>query len=445
MPEWIHNRADHIRRDNPGMKKSTSFAIATQQAHATGHTPQGYGTAEGKREAKQKYDKPPSEYKQTSDPKHKTAEATSSSTTRRSQMSTKLAGRLPLHEMIAQHLEGARTKIAAAEEKDEKEKKLLKFEKKEHGHTPSVEEEKGEKKASADIIDIHDPEEVEKLASALEALGDQLLEKEADSVENGGEKKQGGEQLATQSPTPGKQPYKHDKSKSHDVPVSTPLTTAKDNPGAKNVVETDENKTPGGKGAKMPPNILRKTAGQSVRERIEAKKQEAEEVETETEEADGSKAEEAAEATEPVDPAKEKAKKASAADYILGKLAEVTGGGEKVPDDEKKAPGYGSVAVPSNPGRQLISSNKAPVSATKREAKSPRKAELAQVLTEPAMSRAHDSKVHENLRNASKGGVKIAAATVLLRKIAEEGCSCDGKGTCRHCKLKSAVEAKKAS
>jgi hypothetical protein len=72
MPAWIHDRADHIRRKNPGMPKSESFAIATQQAHATGHTPQGYGTSEGKREAKEKYDSPKSEYKQTADPSHKT-------------------------------------------------------------------------------------------------------------------------------------------------------------------------------------------------------------------------------------------------------------------------------------------------------------------------------------------------------------------------------------
>lgn len=58
-------------RDNPDMKKSTAFAVATQQSHATGHTPKGYGTAEGKREAKAKYDKPKSDYKQTADPSHK--------------------------------------------------------------------------------------------------------------------------------------------------------------------------------------------------------------------------------------------------------------------------------------------------------------------------------------------------------------------------------------
>jgi len=56
---------------NKDMNKSTAFAIATQQSHATGHTPSGYGTSEGRREAKKKYDEPQSEYTQTADPGHK--------------------------------------------------------------------------------------------------------------------------------------------------------------------------------------------------------------------------------------------------------------------------------------------------------------------------------------------------------------------------------------
>jgi hypothetical protein len=71
MPQWLHDRAHHIMSKNPDVKKSTAFAIATQQSHATGHTPPGYGTAEGKRKAKKKYDEPQSEYTQTADPSHK--------------------------------------------------------------------------------------------------------------------------------------------------------------------------------------------------------------------------------------------------------------------------------------------------------------------------------------------------------------------------------------
>jgi hypothetical protein len=68
MPAWIHNRAEHLLAKNPSMNKSTAFAIATQQSHATGKTPKGYGTAEGKSEAKAKYDKPKKEYKKTPNP-----------------------------------------------------------------------------------------------------------------------------------------------------------------------------------------------------------------------------------------------------------------------------------------------------------------------------------------------------------------------------------------
>lgn len=58
MPEWMHNRAEHILAKNPSMPKSEAFAIATQQMHAGDHGPKGYGTAEGKRTAKAKFNTP---------------------------------------------------------------------------------------------------------------------------------------------------------------------------------------------------------------------------------------------------------------------------------------------------------------------------------------------------------------------------------------------------
>jgi hypothetical protein len=67
MPEWIHNRAEHLLAKNPNMKKETAFAVATQQSHALGKSPKGYGTAEGKREAKAKYDTPKDD-KKTANP-----------------------------------------------------------------------------------------------------------------------------------------------------------------------------------------------------------------------------------------------------------------------------------------------------------------------------------------------------------------------------------------
>jgi len=65
MPAWIEKRKDRILKDNPGMKEETAWAIATQQAHKLGKTPKGYGTAEGKAEAKKKYSKPRSDYRKT--------------------------------------------------------------------------------------------------------------------------------------------------------------------------------------------------------------------------------------------------------------------------------------------------------------------------------------------------------------------------------------------
>jgi len=333
-------------------------------------------------------------------------------------MHTKLAGRLPLQDMIAAHIESARVKLAAAEgkeskkdEKDEKKvEKLVKYEKREHGgKIPTEKEEEAEKKAS---FDAFDPDSIDKLASALELVAEKLA---GDSVELGGEKKQGGEVLPTQTPTGGKQAYTGAKAKTQ-IPTTSKEKATKDNPGAATAMETDDNRAPGGTGAKYPAKGVLKTAGQTVLERIQAKRDEA--------------AGEAVLVPE---------KTAGAVDYVLEKIkaAEFHGGGETL--DDKSAP------VPSNAGRQMIASNKAPVGATKREAKAPRKAELAQVLKEPALTSSTDNTVNQNLRNASKGGVKIAAAKAYLRKIAEEGCKCDGDGACRHCKLKTAVEAKKAS
>ena len=69
MPAWIHNRAEHLLAKNPDMEKGTAFAIATQQGHKLGKNPKGYGTKQGKRTAKRKFDKPRKEYVKTPNPK----------------------------------------------------------------------------------------------------------------------------------------------------------------------------------------------------------------------------------------------------------------------------------------------------------------------------------------------------------------------------------------
>lgn len=73
MPAWIHDRADHLMKKNPEMPKGQAFAIATQQSYATGKAPKSYGTSEGRRNAKAKYDESRKHYTQTADPKSKTS------------------------------------------------------------------------------------------------------------------------------------------------------------------------------------------------------------------------------------------------------------------------------------------------------------------------------------------------------------------------------------
>lgn len=179
-------------------------------------------------------------------------------------MKTKLAGHLPLQDAIAKTIEEAREKMKLASEdcddksgKSDKVKKLLKFEKKEHGHVPSVEEEKAEYEKKSSIIDPADPEEVEKLAAALDEMAVKIA---GDSVELGNESHQGGTVLPTMRPVGGTQPYKKDSSKSHNVPTHTGMISTKDNPGAKTAVPTDDHRAPGGTGAKYPAKGPFKTA-----------------------------------------------------------------------------------------------------------------------------------------------------------------------------------------
>lgn len=69
-------------------------------------------------------------------------------------------------------------------------------------------------------------------------------------------------------------------------------------------------------------------------------------------------------------------------------------------------------------GRDLIASNEAAINYTKGEAKSPQKKPLAELLTEPAMSSAHDSVLNQSFDSTSQAGVKISSARELLKKAA---------------------------
>jgi hypothetical protein len=408
-------------------------------------------------------------------------------------MHTKLAGHLPLQDMISNIIDGARAKIAAAEEPPKDEKKDKKpnpfFAKSDKKDSKKDEKDEGEEK-KASIIDHSDPEQIEKLASALEKV--------ADSIELGGESSQGGMVLATMSPTGGKQSYKKDGSKKHQVPMNTGL--AKAEVGAATQVPNDHAKAPGG--SPYPKKGVFKTASESVMAKIQAAtKSDPELVETEEDEEKVAASDEKnlnmaaghrrvgaglgaatgamagvnarnvlkhvgghamgkgrtaaliaggtalgagtgyvgghlrhaiAKSVAPKE--KKSSAEDSPVDFILGKMAESTQGGLVLTDDLPANKG----TPPSLPGKDMIQSNEAATNATKAKAKAPQKALLSQVLTEPAQTKSTDSKVHENLRNASKGGVKIAAAKALLQKIAAEGCQCDGKGECKYCKMKAA-------
>ena len=63
MPKWLHDRAEHLLAKNPEMSKSQAFAIATQQSHALGKTPKGYGTSEARSVAKKKFNTPKDDVK----------------------------------------------------------------------------------------------------------------------------------------------------------------------------------------------------------------------------------------------------------------------------------------------------------------------------------------------------------------------------------------------
>jgi hypothetical protein len=65
MPQWIHDRVAHLRAKNPSMPESEAWGIATQQSHALGKSPKGYGTSQGRQTAKAKYSTPKDDEKRS--------------------------------------------------------------------------------------------------------------------------------------------------------------------------------------------------------------------------------------------------------------------------------------------------------------------------------------------------------------------------------------------
>ena len=93
----------------------------------------------------------------------------------------------------------------------------------------------------------------------------------------------------------------------------------------------------------------------------------------------------------------------------------------------------------------LIGSNKAAIDVTKRQAKAVPKKRIAEVLSEPAQTRATDKILDENLGKqvVDKAGAKVASARALLKKVASEGCSCSGEETCGHCKVAARLKQRR--
>ena len=76
---------------------------------------------------------------------------------------------------------------------------------------------------------------------------------------------------------------------------------------------------------------------------------------------------------------------------------------------------------------------------TPRDAAQQEKEDLKGVLDEPAMSAKTDPVLKNNFDHEADAGPKIAAAREYLEKVAEEGCTCGGQGTCTYCQIKEAL------
>lgn len=185
---------------------------------------------------------------------------------------------LPLQDMLAGVIQSARTKLAseASKNEPEKAKKLLAYEKHEHGHIPSPKEEEGECKDKMASAALCSPDRVEKLASAVEFiaanLGDltppgpiaQALAKTAMKPGAGGGSA-GGKSvpnpsssagaLQTTEAIGGKQPYKKDKAKGEQAEDEgkAPLTKTPGAPhDAKTSLETNYHSAPGNNHGSVP-------------------------------------------------------------------------------------------------------------------------------------------------------------------------------------------------
>lgn len=369
---------------------------------------------------------------------------------------------LPLQDMIAGVVRSATAKLAADEEAEKKVKDEIKVKSEEEKEKESC----GDKTAS-----WTDPKYVEKLASACDFISQNVdaieapnrgvlgsaLAKMAEGDEKGVPPTHGvvvpptnpvGALKATASED-GKEVYKNDKPLAgYDAAASqagTSETTGGD-AGGKTQIMNDMNSAPGQASGSVPTAEYplagplhsgpTKTAAQVAREKILRKL-----------------------AGEDTMPAKVSAPTAGGPLVGEGEMSAYTA--EEVPSCPTDGSGYG------NEARKNIGSNEAVIDTTKKDAKKVQISQLAQVLNNPAFSRKHDGRLQEQLRNTGEAGVKIAgamseeiikqaAAAGLITQetinrfaklaeeapsaAAEDGCTCNGEGTCKVCKLKALKE-----
>lgn len=402
---------------------------------------------------------------------------------------------LPLHAMIQGVLASAKEKLASAEPFKKEEKKvnnLLKFEKQEHGHIPSVKEEKDEYGTEKDA-NLTDPDYVEKLASAIDFIAANVdgieppgpvaqalakVAKESGSPVGAGK---GPGALELNKATPGTQSYKKDKPKTEDAAASqagSPMSDG-DNGTGKTQMENNMHAAPGQKSGEKPtakypakgPLVNNtKTAGfgSAVGKAAVGFSNAANAVGKKHPALLGAAGGGAGgfalgvHSGEKLERSKHTEKTASPSDVIkaavLAKLAgedvskanisakgnsnPLAGKGQLQSFEAGQAPpkaAGGPTSSFGNQARSHIAGNKAAIDYTKKDAKGPVKEQLKTVLDEPALSPKTDSTLQQNLRNTGKAGVKIAAIRQHFAKIAEAGCTCGEKGECEFCHLKEAA------
>lgn len=345
----------------------------------------------------------------------------------------KTASKLPIQQMIANVLSESLVKTAKEEETKEKVKKLVSYEKKEHGHIPSPAEEEAEHEKTASSRYI-DPMYIEKLASSLEfvasnfhtiELPSSALQKAAQEASPQGPGKGPGA-LELHTSIGGTQEYRKNHPRTEDAAASqadSPLHAARPGTSKTQLHNTIDN-APGQNSGSVPhakypakgplTTGQHKEASMSPLRRAVLAKLAGEDVMKAT-----------ISASRTSDP------------WPGGSELTVTDSTQSSPHQAgDHGSGFG------NQARRLIASNQAVINATKRDAKGPVKNQLHEVLEEPALNAGTDSKLQENLRNTGKAGVKIAAARAVLEKVAAQGCTCETiDRECSFCTLKQKVAA----